>query len=142
MASDASKASLKAADDAADQIAAVERGDVDSVARRNRFEGRNKLSEASLLGATELFCRLDRDRGKAQRVARPPASDNWQVGRDDRGNFGVAAGRLVIGEQQDRLARAGDLDRAGHNRIRDDIPAAAMLEEGAVKAHAHPVGTL
>ena len=100
------------------------------------------LREASLLGATELFGHFDRDRGKAQRVARPSPSDNRQVGRDDRGDFGVAAGRLVIGEQQDRLSRAGHLDRAGHNRIRDDVPAAAMLEAGAVEAHAHPVGAL
>ena len=48
----------------------------------------------------------------------------------------------MVCEQQDRLARARHLDRAGHNRIRDDIPAVAMLEEGAVEAHAHPVGTL
>src|SRR6516164_8738222 len=90
--------SVETAHDPTDQIAAVERSEVDPGTRGYRLECTDELGKVALRSATKLFCGFDGDRDKAQRIARPPLSDDRQVGRNDRGDLGVAAGRLVIGE--------------------------------------------
>src|SRR5215472_15104521 len=105
--------SVQTADDTTDQIAVIKRSEVDPGALGYGFERSGKFCNVALRGTAQLLGGFDGDRGKAQRVTRRPPPDNRQVGRDDRGDLRVSAGRLVVGEQQDRLPRAGDLDRAG-----------------------------
>ena len=80
--------SVEAADDTADQIAVVERPEVECGAVRHRLEPGQHFAEPALGIPAERLRRLDRDRGKAQWVAGAPPPDNCQVGRDDRGDLG------------------------------------------------------
>ena len=90
--------------------------------------------------AGKFFGLLDGDGGEADRVAGAAAADNREVGRDNRGDLGIAAGSLVVGQQQDRLTGARHLDRAGRDRVGNDVPAVAVAEPRAVEPHAHAVG--
>src|SRR5688500_1870676 len=49
------------------------------------------------------------DRPELDRVARPALPEPEQIGGGDGGDLGVAAGRLAIGEEHDRLPVAGNL---------------------------------
>src|SRR5215469_12181424 len=133
---------VETADDTTDQIAVVERPEVDAGTIGYRLQPGDYFGESALGIATERLRRLDGYRGQTQGIAGPPLSDNRQVRRNDRGDLWIAAGRLMICEQQNRLSRPGHLDGTGHDCIRDDIPAAAMLQHGAIEAHAHPVSAL
>src|SRR6266404_4478716 len=132
--------SFETGDDAADQIVAVERPKIDSLALRHRVERRYQFGELALCIPAERFGRFDGHRDKTQPVTWPAAAEDRQIGGNDRGDLGVATGRLVIGEQQDRLPRARYLDGTGRDRIGDDVPAVAMAQRRAVEAHAHAIG--
>ena len=134
--------SIETADDAADQIAGVKRSKIEPLSIRYRLEVCQQFRQLALGISAKFFRRFDRNADEAQRVARPTPADDRQVGRDDGGDLGISAGRLMIGEQQDRLSRARHLDGTGRNCIGDDIPAVTMAQQRAVEAHPHPVGAL
>ncbi len=68
--------------------------------------------------------RLDGDRLECDlRADRQPA-ERRQVGGDDRRDLRIAAGGLAVGQQHDRLAVAGHLDRARRDAVGGDVEAA------------------
>ena len=61
------------------------------------------------------------------------------VGGDDGRDLGVAAGRLVVGKQHDRIAMARHLHRASDDRFRQHVEASRDGELGAAEPHSHAV---
>src|SRR5437660_2745699 len=57
--------SFETSDDAADQIAAIERAEIDSAALRHHVERGDQFDESALCVPAERFGRLDGDRNKA-----------------------------------------------------------------------------
>ena len=85
---------------------------------------------------------LDGDCGEAHRAAGQQAAEPRQVDRGDRGDLGIAADGLAVGQQHDRQARARHLDRARTDAVGDDVGALRMLDGRALEADAHAVGFL
>ena len=61
------------------------------------------------------FC--DGNFGKPHLVARPQLSDAMHVGSDDVGDLGIAAGGLLIDEQNNRLPILRHLNGAERNAV-------------------------
>src|SRR6516225_6161823 len=103
---------LVARDDTAYEVEAMQPLGVEGAERAGRYHRREERLQLRLLGAAQVLALLGIHRGKADLVARPLAPDHREIRRDDRRNLGIAARRLVVGEEQDRLARARHLDGA------------------------------
>ena len=82
------------------------------------------------------------DRNEPNRSARLAAADDRNVGGDHRRDLGIAAGRLVVDHEDDRLARAGHLDRAHDGTVGDDVIAFGMCQRGSIETVAHPIGVI
>src|SRR5262249_25653343 len=128
---------LVARDDTADEVEAMQPLGVEGAERAGRYHGGGECRQLRLLGAAQGLALLGAHRGKADFIARPLAPDGREVGRDDGRDLGIAAGCLVVGEEQDRLARARHLDRPGGDAIGDDVVAVAMRQKRPVEAQAH-----
>src|SRR5580693_5046004 len=131
--------SLEAGGDAADQVLAVERPEIELYFTERRLERANKLREFAFSFPAHFFGSFELDRNETQWIAGTASSELRQVGGNHGGNFRVAAGRLVIGEKHDRLARAGYLNGAGGDRVGDNVPTAAVRQHRAIQAHPHAV---
>ena len=84
---------------------------------------------------------VDVDRGEGHFRAGRHATQRRQVGGDDGGDLGIAAGGLTVGQQHDGQAVAGHLDGARRDAVGDDVGALGrMLEGRALEPHAHAVG--
>ena len=82
----------------------------------------------------------DVDGAEAHALPRLHLPDAPDVERAHRGDLRVAAGRLPVDQQHDRLAVAGHLDRAERDAVRDDVVAARVRDAGPRQARAHAVG--
>src|SRR4051794_29746127 len=100
-----------------DQILIVERAQNEISVLRCRLECRDQLAKLTFRLSTYLFGRFQLDRNETQWIAGAAPADSWQIGGNHSRNFRVSAGRLVIGEKHDRLARAGHLNGAGRDRV-------------------------
>ena len=76
-------------------------------------------------------------RTRSSRLAR--AARRAEVRGDHRRDLRIAAGRLTIGHQQDRLAGRRHLQRADRRRVRQDVGRAACCERRALQAISHAV---
>src|SRR5437762_770280 len=79
-----------------------------------------------------------RDAFEPEVLPRRRLGHDSQIGQDDRRDDGVAARRLMIGEQDDRCSARGYLDRPGHDAAAQKL-AARRLERHAGEPDAHPV---
>ena len=59
---------------------------------------------------------------KSHFVARPQLPNAMHVSRDDIGDFRIAAGRLLINEQDNRLSVLRHLDRPRWNAVGQQLP--------------------
>src|SRR5262249_24506721 len=79
------------------------------------------------------------DRLEAEPLAWPRLADTPDVTRADRRRLRVAAGRLPVDQEHDRLPVAGDLDRPQRDPVGDDVVAARVLDPRPAQARAHPI---
>ena len=80
-----------------------------------------------------------------RRAREPDAVARGELGEERNVHSGnvrdprIAAQRLRVRHEYDRVAVRGDLDRAGSDRRRDQLGVALPLQRAAVEADAHPV---
>ena len=103
------------------QVAPVEGVQVKLGLARERFDACFKTAQGFLAAAPDPFRFFHFDGFKADFLTRITAPQDRQVGRDDGGDLRVAAGCLVVGEKDNRIAGAGNLDRSGCYAVRDDV---------------------
>ena len=64
---------------------------------------------------------IDVDRGETQRPSGWRLGEPAEIGRDDRGDLRIAAGRTPVRQQDQRLAAAGNLDLAVDDYLAHNI---------------------
>ena len=91
------------------------------------------LVEQSLLGLADgyLF--------KFYLVACLQLAQQPEVGRDDIGNLGIAAGGLTVAQHDDGLALRGNLDGAEGDAVGDNVAVGDVLDDRAIQTAAHAV---
>ncbi len=87
-----------------------------------------------------LARRFDVNGDKAAGLARPQLREPADVGACDVTELGIAAGRLMIGHQHQRLAVAADLNGARRNAVGHDVEVIRMGELRPVEPIGHAVG--
>src|SRR5207249_4782228 len=104
----------------------------------------SNLQEPLLLIAHQFYCAFQGNSLKADAVAGAELAELPEIGGDDVGGLGVAAGGLVFDEEDDGLAVGGDLNCAQRDPFADHASdaSAGRGERGAFEAYAHAVGFL
>ena len=94
---------------AVDQVAGVQRGEVDAVAAQRADCGDQRLRRG-LVGARDAGAFDGAHQREAQALPGAQRGEAAEVGADHGGDLGIAAGGLGVGEEHDGLAGAGHLD--------------------------------
>ncbi len=100
--------------------------------RRRVLQG-GPLVEQGLLGLADGHLL------EAHLVPRLQLAQQPEVGGDDVGDLGVAAGGLAVAQHNDGLALGGHLDGAEGDAVGDDVAVGDVLDDGAVQTAAHAV---
>jgi hypothetical protein len=72
-------------------------------------------------------------------IARTQLADAEEIGGDDVGDFGVAAGGLLLDEEKNRLAGRSDLQGAEGNAFGDEFAGGCGPQSRAFEAEAEAV---
>src|SRR5579885_2155491 len=80
-----------------------------------------------------------RDEFETDLVARPELADAGQIRGNDVRDFRIAAGGLLLDEEDDRFAARRDLDRAERDSFGGHLAAMWSVERGTFEPQAHAV---
>ena len=109
---------------------------------RRRRGGPRRPPRGSPVALERGPCRLERRRPELERCAGRELGEAVEVGRDDHADDGIAAGRLMVGEEDDRQAVGRELDRALHDTQRRELRRRLAGDGRALDPDAHPVARL
>ena len=80
-----------------------------------------------------------RARHETDPVARRQLARHRQIGRNHRRNLRIAAGRLTVGHQQNRLAGSRHLQRTERRRVREDFGPFAVRQLRTLEPESHAI---
>jgi len=90
--------------------------------------------------AQRRYCEIPIDTPETESLPWSPLRDQAEIGRDGRRDDGIAAGRLMLREQDDRCATRRDLHSAGEHTGGQDL-AFARSDPRSAQARAHAVAS-
>src|SRR4051812_24692364 len=107
------------------------------VVQRDR---RAYLAEVVFAGKVQPLCLRERDRAKAKAISGLELSNHGEIHGRDLGDARVAARRLTIGHEDDRITARWKLHGAKRDRLGENLARRSQRERRSFEPVAHAIG--